>query len=132
MIIVFFSFRIILLNIRTRTVRHVYDIIKEAERISNISLFEMTNNSKLFYCQLIRVMRPFQTIIQINIRWTNVNFCRIKGLEMNFELRFHVLKKICRIYHLWAIIIKRKKYKWEKNCIVQMLRNISDNLLKFV
>ena len=132
MIIVFFNFRIILLNIRTRTVRHVYDIIKEAERISNISLFEMTNNSKLFYCQLIRVMRPFQTIIQINIRWTNVNFCRIEGLEMNFELRFHVLKKICRIYHLWVIIIKRKKYKWEKNCIVQMLRNISDNLLKFV
>ena len=68
----------------------------------------MTNNSKLFYCQLIRVMRPFQTIIQINIRWTNVNFCRIEGLEMNFELRFHVLKKICRIYHLWVIIIKRK------------------------
>ena len=132
MIVVFFNFRIILLNIRTRTVRHVYDIIKEAERISNISLFEMTNNSKLFYCQLIRVMRPFQTIIQINIRWTNVNFCRIEGSEMNFELRFHVLKKICRIYHLWVIIIKRKKYKWEKNCIVQMLRNISDNLLKFV
>ena len=132
MINVFFNFRIISLNIWTRTVRHVYDIIQETERISNILLFEMTNNSKLFYCQLIRVMRPFQTIIQINIRWTNVNFCRIEGSEMNFELRFHVLKKICRIYHLWVIIIKRKKYKWEKNCIVQMLRNISDNLLKFV
>ena len=59
MIVVFFNFRIILLNIRTRTVRHVYDIIQETERISNILLFEMTNNSKLFYCQLIRVMRPF-------------------------------------------------------------------------
>ena len=68
MIVVFFNFRIILLNIRTRTVRHVYDIIQETERIRNILLFEMTNNSKLFYCQLIRVMRPFQTIIQINIR----------------------------------------------------------------
>ena len=68
MIVVFFNFRIILLNIRIRTVRHVYDIIQETERIRNILLFEMTNNSKLFYCQLIRVMRPFQTIIQINIR----------------------------------------------------------------
>ena len=68
MIILFFNFRIISLNIWTRTVRHVYDIIQETERISNILLFEMTNNSKLSYCQLIRVMRPFQTIIQINIR----------------------------------------------------------------
>ena len=68
MIIVFFNFRIILLNIRARTAKNVYDIIQETERISNILLFEMTNNSKLFYCQLIRVMRPFQTIIQINIR----------------------------------------------------------------
>ena len=68
MIIIFFNFRIILLNIRARTVKHVYDIIQKTERISYILLFEMTNNSKLFYCQLIRVMRPFQTIIQINIR----------------------------------------------------------------